>query len=80
MFLGMRVIVMQRGRDAPWVRRVARRAAVAGLAGLALGCASSQTGQEVARLAWENRDLERGRECVRAGGRWISGECNFRCD
>jgi hypothetical protein len=80
MFLGMRVIVMQGSRAAPWVRRVARRAAVAVLAGWALGCASGPTGQEVARLAWENRDVERGRECVRAGGRWISGECNFRCD
>jgi hypothetical protein len=59
---------------------VARWVGMAGLAGLALGCASGPAAQEAARLAWDNRDLERGRECVRAGGRWISGECNYRCD
>ena len=79
MVVGMRLMGKRRGRTALWTRRAARWAAVAGLAGLALGCASGPA-QEAARLAWDNRDLERGRECVRAGGRWISGECNYRCD
>jgi hypothetical protein len=67
--------------SAAWARGVlVRRLALAGLFGLGLGCASSATQTADARLAWEARDLERGRECAQAGGRWIAGECNFRCD
>jgi hypothetical protein len=53
---------------------------LAGLAAVLLGCATNPAGRDEARLAWVERDEERGRQCMRAGGRWIAGECNYRCD
>jgi hypothetical protein len=79
------MMIMSSGRPARR-RRASRRGLLVwplvlpGLAGVLLGCAANPAARDEARLAWSERDEERGRQCVRAGGRWIAGECNYRCD
>ena len=55
-----------------------RRALLGSLVVLTLGCASLAHERELALQAWEARDQERARECLRAGGQWAAGACNFR--
>jgi hypothetical protein len=55
-----------------------RRALLAILVVLTLGCAPLASERELARRAWDARDEERARECLRAGGQWAAGACNFR--
>lgn len=51
--------------------------AVVALAGLLAGCAQDPAEREVAAKAWEARDLERARECLRDGGQWAAGTCVY---
>ena len=45
------------------------------LASVLQGCAISVAEQDAIRSAWEIRDTERARECVRAGGGFVAGGC-----
>jgi hypothetical protein len=48
------------------------------LLGLTLGCTALASQRESAREVWEARQIERARDCLRAGGQWAAGACNFR--
>jgi hypothetical protein len=51
--------------------------AVALSAGLLTGCAQTPAEREAALKAWEARDMERARECLRTGGQWVASTCVY---
>jgi hypothetical protein len=51
--------------------------AMALLIGGLTGCAQTPAEREATMKAWEARDLERVRECLREGGTWAADTCLF---
>jgi hypothetical protein len=51
--------------------------AIALLIGGLTGCAQTPAERAAAMKAWEARDLERARECLREGGMWAANTCAF---
>jgi hypothetical protein len=53
-----------------------RRVIVLTLFGVLAGCASPAD-REAARQVWEERDMQRARECLATGGTWAAGTCMY---
>ena len=45
------------------------------LCGIVQSCSIPPAHQEAIRQAWEERDVERARECLRAGRGFVAGAC-----